>query len=109
VECDPPGEVTATTHGVVQMKDGFKSQMTMAEFRPGRTWKWIGKARIGPTTAFDHQFEAVDEHRTRIHFVVETEGFLEPILGRLTAIYLGRQLDRNLPRLVAALNDIGKG
>lgn len=103
VECDPPGAVTETTQGVLQMSDGFKSRMTMVEFRPGQTWKWIGRGRIGPTVAFDHQFEAVDENQTKLDFVVETGGFLEPVFGRLTAIYLGRKLDHNLPRLVADL------
>jgi hypothetical protein len=108
VDCDPPGAVTATTRGIVEMRDGFKSRMTMAEFRPGRNWKWVGESRIGPSTAFNHEFEAVDEHRTRLNFLVATEGFLEPLFGRLAAIYLGRKLDRNLPQLVHALNDIGK-
>lgn len=107
VECDPPGAITATTTGVIKMKAGFKSSMRMTEFQPGRTWKWIGRGRIGPTTSFDHQFKALDRDRTRIDFVVETEGFLEPLFGRITGRYLGRQLDRNLPRLVAQLNQIG--
>ena len=105
VECDPPGAVTATTQGVLRMKEGFKSRLTMTEFRPGRNWKWAGRGRIGPTLTFDHQFEAIDQGRTKIDFVVETDGFLEAVFGRLNALYLGRKLDRNLPRLVADLND----
>jgi carbon monoxide dehydrogenase subunit G len=51
VECYPPGAVTEKTQGMLQMKEGFKSRMTMVEFRPGRNWKWIGRGRIGPTMA----------------------------------------------------------
>lgn len=65
-------------------------------------------AAPGPMTAFDHQFEALDDRRTKLDFVVETEGFLEPVFGRLTAFYLGRKLDCNLPTLVAELNDIAR-
>lgn len=89
------------------MTDGFKSRMTMVEFRPGESWKWTGRGRIGPTVAFAHEFEAVDTQRTKLDFVVETGGFLDALFGRLTAIYLGRKLDRNLPRLVADLKRQG--
>jgi hypothetical protein len=89
------------------MTDGFKSRMTMVEFRPGEIWKWTGKGRIGPTMAFAHEFEAVDSQRTKLDFVVETGGFLDALFGRLTAIYIGRKLDRNLPRLVADLKRQG--
>ena len=109
VECDPPGAVTATTQGVLRMKEGFTSRLTMTEFRPGRNWKWVGRGRIGPTLVFDHRFNAVDENRTEIDFVVETAGFLEPVFGRLNSVYLGRKLDRNLPRLVADLNEQRQG
>jgi carbon monoxide dehydrogenase subunit G len=108
VECNPPGAVTEKTQGVLQMKEGFKSRLTMVEFHRGQNWKWIGRGRIGPRLAFDHQFEAVGEHRTKIDFVVETGGFLEALFGRLNTLFLGRRLDQNLPRLVADLNDIGK-
>ena len=103
VKCDPPGSVTATTHAVLQTQEGFTSRLAMVEFNVGRNWKWAGKGRIGPAIAFDHQFEAVDENRTRIDFVLETGGFLESLFGRLNALYLGRKLDRNLPRLAAYL------
>jgi hypothetical protein len=103
VQCDPPGAVTATTKGLLQTKEGFKSQLTMIEFHPGQNWKWSGRGRIGPTIAFDHQFKADEEGRTRIDFVVETGGFLEPVFGRLNALFLGRKLDRNLPRLIEDL------
>ncbi len=108
VECHPPGRLTATSRGVVQMRDGFKAHMTMVEFRPGHNWKWVGKGGPGLRTAFDHQLQALDENRTRLDFVVETEGVLEPIFGRLTALYLGRKLDRNLPRLVSHLNELAE-
>jgi hypothetical protein len=88
------GRSAATTHGELHMTDGFKSRMKMAEFRPGQNWKWVGKGRVGPTVAFDHQFEAVGEHRTKLDFVVETGGFLDAVFGRVTAIYLGRKLDQ---------------
>jgi hypothetical protein len=89
------------------MTDGFKSRMTMVEFRPGEIWKWTGRGRIGPTMAFAHEFETVDSQRTKLDFVVETGGFLDALFGRFAAIYLGRKLDRNLPRLVADLKRQG--
>jgi hypothetical protein len=88
---------------MLHMKEGFKSRLTMIEFHPGQNWKWIGRGRIGPTIAFDHQFKADEAGRTRIDFVVETGGFLEPVFGRLNALFLGRKLDRNLPRLIEDL------
>jgi hypothetical protein len=91
------------------MREGFTSRLTMTEFRPGENWKWVGRGRLGPTLAFDHRFNAVDENRTRIDFVVETAGFIEPVFGRFNALYLGRKLDRNLPRLVADLNGQRQG
>ena len=49
VTCYPPGAVTEKTQGTLQMKEGFKSRMTMVEFRPGRNWKWIReRAAIPP-------------------------------------------------------------
>jgi hypothetical protein len=103
VECYPPGAVTEKTQGTLQMKEGFKSRMTMVEFRPARIGSGSGEGRIGPTMAADHWFEAVNEDRTKLDFVIETDGFLEAVFGRLNAIYLGRRLDRNLLRLVSDL------
>jgi hypothetical protein len=79
----------------------------MKEFSPENRWKWASRSRLG-SMAFDHQFRAMDEQHTQIDFVVETAGLAEPVLGRLTAVFLGRKLDRNLPRLVADLNEIGR-
>jgi hypothetical protein len=109
VECEPPGPVTATTQAVLRTQEGFTSRLAMVEFHVGQNWKWAGRGRIGPTIAFDHQFKALDENRTRIDFVLETDGFLESLLGRLNALYLGRKLDRNLPRLVADLKGQRQG
>jgi hypothetical protein len=51
VECNPPGAVTEKTHGVLHMKEGFKSRLTTLCMR----FPQIGAAllRDGPIDA-DH-------------------------------------------------------
>jgi hypothetical protein len=106
VKCDPPGPLTAESKAIVEMKGGFTARMVMAEFRPRQNWKWSGKGRVGPTNVWDHQLRALDERRTQLDFVLETDGFLEPVFGRMFASYLRRQFDRNLPLLAAHLEKL---
>jgi hypothetical protein len=105
VACDPHGVATAETRGVIHMKGGMSSKLRMIDFNPGRNWKWGGRSRIF-RFAFDHRFDRIDEERTRLDFVVETDGALDYLLGPLTGLYLGRRLDRNIPRLIEQLDSL---
>ncbi len=99
-DLEPPGELQATSTGTFYLAGGVKSAFRMAEFDPGRSWKWIGPF-LWLTLSYDHRFEALTESRTRLTWIVEAEGFAVGLLGRLFAAIYGRNLDRAIPRLQA--------
>lgn len=108
VALEPPGNLTKRSSGMIRLRNGMKSTFKMVEYRPEKSWKWVGPI-LWLTVNYDHVFEALDDNRTRITFEVVFAGFASGSVGRLIArIYRGN-LDKAIPRLVEKLNDLGSG
>jgi hypothetical protein len=80
------------------MRAGPRNKMTVTEYDPPRRWVWEGKT-FGVTTRFEHEFEALDENRTRIWFLAWVTGRLSFLPGRIFGMLMHRNLARALPKL----------
>jgi hypothetical protein len=105
VTVEPPGELSASTVGVLHLTNGLKARFAMTEFVPRRHWKWVGNF-LWLTIHYDHRFEPIGEDRTKMQFIIEANdlGLGRFILGKLYAAIYSRLLDRAIPNLVAEIN-----
>ena len=74
VDVTPPGEVGPGSSGCIYLRNGIKSTFRMSDFRPGKSWKWLGPF-LWLTVHYDHRFDAVSQSRARLTWVVDAEGF----------------------------------
>jgi uncharacterized membrane protein len=102
IEVTPPGALTADTEGLIRLTNGVRSHFRMTDLRPGQSWTWEG-GFLWLRVRYDHVFESLAETRTSIRFRVDVEGPGTGSLGRLFAAIYGRNLDADIPRLVAEL------
>ena len=102
VDVTPAGELGSKSVGVIQLTNGLKTAFSVTEFNPPRSWKWEG-AFLWLTIRYDHVFDALEEQKTKLTWVVVGEGFGTSVLGRIFAAIYGRNLDRAIPLLVAEL------
>ena len=56
------------------------------------------------TVHYDHLFEELAPHRTRLTWIVAGEGFGVSVLGKLFAMIYNRNLNRAVPALVGQMN-----
>ncbi|HZL91542.1 MAG TPA: SRPBCC family protein [Pirellulaceae bacterium] len=103
VELMPPGEVGPDTKAQLTLTNGVKSSLTMTEFHPQQSWKWVGSF-LWITIAFDHRFEALGPTQTRLTWVVEATGFGVSAFKGILANFYGRNLDRAIPLLVEEMH-----
>ena len=78
----------------------------MVEFNPGHNWKWIGDF-LWLTIFYDHVFEAINDHQTKMTWNVDGEGAGIGVLGRLFAIVYNGNLNRAIPNLIAEFKAMG--
>jgi uncharacterized membrane protein len=100
IEVHPQGELGPQSSGVIHLANGMKSTFRMTEFNPGRNWKWVGPF-LWLTIHFDHRFESMSSHQTKLRFVLEASGFGVGLFGRLFAKAYRRNLEKAIPRLVS--------
>ena len=103
VELEPEGVLAAGSAGRFHLTNGVRSTFRMVEFNPERNWKWVGTF-LWLTVHYDHRFEALDDRRTRLTWVVVAEGLGVSVLGRVFAAIYNGNLSRAIPRLMAELN-----
>jgi uncharacterized membrane protein len=101
VEVSPPGPLTPSTEGVLRLAGGLRSRFAVTSYEPGVRWEWQGRVAL-ITVHYDHRFEAIDDERTRLVWVVRASGPGRRTLGRAFAAVYRRNLDRAIPRLQAA-------
>ncbi len=65
----------------------------MMEFNPCRNWKWAGPF-LWLTIHYDHRFESLSSHQTKLRFVLAAYGFGVGFLARLFAKIYRRNLKR---------------
>ncbi len=99
VEVRPQGELGPDSEGVIHLANGMKSTFRMIEFNPYRNWKWFGPF-LWLTIHYDHRFESVNDHQTKMRFVLEASGPGVGSLGRLFARLYSRNLEKAIPRLI---------
>jgi hypothetical protein len=103
VELNPRGELTLSTVGSFHLTNGVKSNFKMTELNPLQNWKWVGPF-LWLMVHYDHQFEKVDEQRTKLVWTVGAEGFGVSIFGRLFAAIYNGNLDKAIPHLINEIN-----
>ena len=104
IDLDPLGEITANSTGVIHLKFGPTSAFEMTEFNPHRNWKWVGRF-LWLTVHYDHHFERLSEHRTKLTWIVACEGFGASVIGRLFALIYNRNLNKAIPNLIAEMEN----
>jgi Polyketide cyclase / dehydrase and lipid transport len=98
----PPGELTATSSGTFYLSNGIQSTFRMAEYNPPHNWQWIGPF-LWLSVSYDHQFEALDSHHTKLTWRVGAEGLGEFVFGRLFAAIYNLNLSKAIPHLIAEM------
>lgn len=103
VEVQPPGELGPQSTGIIHLRGGVRSAFTVTDFNPYSRWKWVGPF-LWLTIHYDHLFEEVNPHQTKLVWVVEGSGFAVSVFGRLFAKIYSRNLDRAIPLLIEEMN-----
>lgn len=103
VELVPAGELTSGSRGIIHLNNGLKSTFLMTEFDLHRNWKWVGPF-LWLTIHYDHRFEPIGDHHTKLVWNVGVTGFGASIFGRLFAAIYRKNLKRAIPNLVAEMN-----
>jgi Polyketide cyclase / dehydrase and lipid transport len=103
VEVQPPGELGPNSAGILRLTNGVSSAFTMTEFNPYRNWKWAG-GFLWLTVHYDHLFEELTPHQTKLTWVVAGEGFGVSVFGKVFAKVYAKNLDRAIPLLIAEMN-----
>ena len=102
VTLEPPGPLTEHSAGSFRLVGGARSTFRMEAYDPPRRWQWVGRF-LTVDVHYDHRFEAVDEHHTRLVWTVDAEGFGAGSLGRVFGAIYARNLDRAIPNLQAEM------
>lgn len=106
VDVEPPGLLTASSTGIVRLRNRVRSRFTVMAFVDGERWLWSGKF-LWLWVEYDHVLEVVANDRTRVTFDVRVGGLGSGSLGRLFAWIYARNLDRAIPKLIAHLEARG--
>ena len=107
VELAPSGELTPESTGTIHLNSGLTSTFEMTEFNPHRNWKWAGPF-LWLTVHYDHRFETINDHTSKLIFVVAGEGFGATTLGRLFAAIYNHNLNKAIPNLITEMNEISQ-
>ena len=107
VDIEPPGLLTASSSGVVRLRNGVRSRFDVVTFSEGQRWMWAGKF-LWLRIEYDHVLEAVTPDRTRVTFDVAGGGFGAGSIGRLFAWIYAGNLDKAIPNLVAEIEGAGE-
>lgn len=102
VELCPSGGLGPESSGTIHLKNGIRSTFRMREFRQGQNWSWSGPF-LWLTVHYDHRFDALAPHRTRLTWTVSAEGRGVAVFGRLFAAIYARSLDKAIPNLIGSL------
>ena len=106
IEVHPPGEAGPQSSGVIYLANGMKATFRMTEFNVGRNWKWVGPF-LWLSVHYDHCFESLSSHQTRVTFVLEASGYGAGFFGRLFARVYRRDLEKAIPLLVKMIESEG--
>ena len=108
VDMEPPGALTASSSGVVRLRNGVRSKFVVTQFVEGERWLWTGKF-LWLRVDYDHVLAAVAPARTRVTFDVAAGGLGVGSLGRLFGRIYAGSLDQAIPNLIAELEAAAQG
>jgi hypothetical protein len=94
----PPGALTERSAGAFRLAGGIRSTFRMEKYDPPRRWQWVGRF-LTTDVHYDHRFEPLDEHHTRLVWTVTADGPGEASLGRVFGAIYARNLDKAIPNL----------
>ena len=103
VHVEPPGDLGPHSTGVIRLSNGLRSAFTVTEFNPSTNWKWVG-GFLWLTVHYDHRFEPLNSHQTKLIWTIEGEGFGTSVFGVLFAKIYDRNLVTAIPALVDEMN-----
>lgn len=103
-----PAELGLGTRGVFRLSNGVKSTFAMTEFDPFTSWRWAGPF-LWLDVHYDHRFESLGPHLTKLTWILDARGFGVGLLGGLFARIYNRNLDRAIPLLIEELRVAGRG
>ena len=107
VDVEPPGLLTASSSGIVRLRNGVRSRFVVTTFVDRQRWLWTGKF-LWLRIEYDHVLEAMAPDRTRVTFDVAVGGFGAGSLGRFFAWIYSGSLDKAIPNLVAECKGAGE-
>lgn len=103
LELSPPGELTERSSVRVYLTNGVKGTMQMTEFHPPYSWRWDGPF-LWFNSYVDHRFEAVDDHHTKLIWIMGCEGFGASLIGRFLLAIYNQKWSKAIPLLIAEMN-----
>lgn len=103
-EVTPPGKITPESTANLYLKVGPVTKVKVVEFNLHENWRWDG-AFLWMTIRYDHRFEAIDENRTKMIWILDGEGFGINVLGRVFASIYNQNLNRAIPNLIHQLEN----
>jgi hypothetical protein len=65
VTLDPPGPLTSRSAGSFRLAGAARSTFRMEQYEPPTRWQWVGRF-LAADVHYDHRFEPIDDHRTRL-------------------------------------------
>jgi hypothetical protein len=104
IDVVPQGKLGLHSSGTIHLANGMKSTFRVTEFNPCRNWKWVGPF-LWLTIHYDHCFESLNSHQTKVRFALEASGFGVSFFGRVFATIYRRNLEKAIPLLVSELGD----
>lgn len=102
LELSPSGDLTANSTVKVFLRNGVKGTLRMTQFDPPHRWRWDGPF-LWFNSYVDHRFEAVDERRTKLMWLLGIEGFADSVIGPLLGHYYNGKWSRAIPLLTAEI------
>jgi hypothetical protein len=102
----PPGALGSTSSGALSIRWFGTTTFHMSAWAPPVRWQWVG-GLPGARIFYDHRFEPVAPHTTRLDWLVELRGPLAPLTRPVFGPVYSRFLDRAIPRLQQWFRDYG--
>jgi len=100
IEVEPRGPLSASSKGIIHLRNGLRSRFEVREFNPYRNWAWVGPF-LWLSVRYDHAFEAAGEHRARLKWTLQADGLASALVGPFFARLYRRNLDEAIPRFKA--------
>lgn len=93
------GELGPTSSGNFSFQPVGSGSFEMTSWEPPTQWTWVGKV-LGLTIEYQHTFEGLEEHRSRLVWTVALVDAKPGLRSTLFARAYSRNIDRAWPKFV---------